>query len=127
MFFRTLVETYGGTASALLDDPDAQAVVLPALRADIAAFECYPRGPKEPIAADIIAVSGQNDRSLSYGDVAAWSGFSRGAAQVLSVPGDHFFVEHEQELLLGELSTMLRSDHLVTDVRPKADCDAGSR
>ncbi|MFC9327330.1 thioesterase II family protein [Kitasatospora sp. NPDC057015] len=108
-FLEAVAERYGGAVAALSGDPEAQAVVLPMLRADLRAFERYAgSAPPAPIAADIVAFSGRQDRSTGFGEIAAWRSFTTGDFQVSSVPGGHFFVEQQPPEVIGEIRSRLR-------------------
>ncbi|WP_410631013.1 thioesterase II family protein [Amycolatopsis sp. cmx-4-83] len=108
-FLAAIAGRYGGAAVGLAADPDARDWLLPALRADIRAFETYRGAEAAPIAADLIVASGQDDGSVGFGDVAAWRSFTTGTCRVLSVPGDHFFLLDQPHEVVGELGSRLRT------------------
>ncbi|MEU1124606.1 alpha/beta fold hydrolase [Streptomyces sp. NPDC005899] len=109
-FVEAVAERYGGAVAALSGDPEAQAVVLPMLRADLRAFERYAGAPvpPAPVAADVVAFSGQQDRSTGFGEIAGWRAFTTGDFQIRSVPGGHFFVEEQPPEVIGEIRARLR-------------------
>ncbi len=114
-FLAAVAERYGGAIGALSDDPQALALVLPMLRADIRAFERYAARSDPPgtITADVIAFAGQQDRSTRFGEIAAWRALTTGDFQVRSVPGGHFFLEERPHEVAGEIRARLSRSHPV--------------
>ncbi|MFF3751424.1 thioesterase II family protein [Streptomyces sp. NPDC002018] len=114
-FLDAVADRYGGALAALSGDPEAQAVVLPMLRADLRAFERYTAQPVQhpPIAADVVAFSGQQDHSTGFGEIAGWRAFTTGDFQIRSVPGGHFFIEQRPPEVIGEIRARLRDHRTV--------------
>jgi surfactin synthase thioesterase subunit len=61
------------------------------------------------IRSDIIAVRGERDKAVRFADIAPWRNYSRGSVALLSVAGDHFFVESRPGLIVQELRGRLLS------------------
>ncbi|MEU3199947.1 cytochrome P450 [Streptomyces sp. NPDC006996] len=106
-FIAAINERYGRLDGALWNDPDARDIILPMMRADMAAFESFQVDAAAPVAADIVAISGQDDRAVSYADVAAWSGFTEGRFDLRSAPGGHFLMEVNPGGVLGEVRSLI--------------------
>jgi cytochrome P450/surfactin synthase thioesterase subunit len=106
-FIRSVENRYGTVGVSLGSDPDVAQIVLPALRADIAVFERYAATSPDAITSDILAIAGQDDGSVSYGEIAAWQEFTSGTARPLSVPGGHFFVETDPHPVVGEIRELI--------------------
>jgi surfactin synthase thioesterase subunit len=102
-FAAGMIARYGGSIRAIVSDPDASSLFLPIMRADMATFESYDGSAAGPIAADVIAVRGEQDEAVSSEDLAAWREYSAGSTTLLSVRGDHFFVKNGP----GELAPRL--------------------
>lgn len=107
-FLRAFAERYGGLKPEILADPSALALILPMVRADMELFEDYATSSHEPIASDILAVGGADDRATPLDDVAAWREFSTGAVQIASVPGDHFFAETRPEAMMEMVRSLCK-------------------
>ncbi|MEW2192912.1 thioesterase II family protein [Streptomyces microflavus] len=114
-FLDAVADRYGGALAALRGDPEAQAVLVPMLRADLRAFEQYAAQPVPPlpISTDIIAFAGRQDRSTRFGEVVGWRAFTTGDFQVRSVSGGHFFIEQQPAEVIGEIRTRLRHRRTV--------------
>jgi surfactin synthase thioesterase subunit len=108
-FLAEIAERYGSAISALSHDPEARGVFLPILRADIETFEGYDGSAAKVIRSDIIAVRGERDKAVRFADIAPWRNYSRGSVALLSVAGDHFFVESRPGLIVQELRGRLLS------------------
>jgi hypothetical protein len=78
-------------------------------RADVETFESYAGADAAPIAADIVAIRGEQDRAVSFADVAGWHDYTRRGFTLLSVPGDHFFVESAPSLVAQELRSRAKA------------------
>jgi surfactin synthase thioesterase subunit len=108
-FVRAFAERYGGLKPEILADPSALALILPMARADKELFEDYAARSHAPIASDILAVGGADDRAAPLDAVAAWREFSTGAVRIASVPGGHFFAEERPEAMMEMVRTLLQA------------------
>ena len=115
-FVAEVQRRYGGIPAEILAEPDVLALLLPALRADIAALERYRPPVGAPIAAPIVALTGEHDRVVAVADVAAWAGETRGDFTLHTFAGGHFYFQPEPGPLLGELSRWLRDRLLFSQL-----------
>jgi medium-chain acyl-[acyl-carrier-protein] hydrolase len=99
-----------GTPGHLLDEMDLMQLMLPVLRADFAAYETYAYSPEPPLGCVITCFGGSQDRRVSRGELEAWRDQTRAAFSLRMFPGDHFFLNAAQPLLLQVLSHELRED-----------------
>jgi len=90
----------GGTPSAVLEHEELMQLLLPTLRADFAINETYVYTHDMPLGAPITAFGGEHDDEVSVQDVAAWRTQTRSAFKLNILPGKHFFIHNEQDLLL---------------------------
>lgn len=78
----------GATTSAVLDNPEMMALVLPAMRADLAVYERYRADPSGTIEAPVTALGGADDVDVTAEDLAACA---RRGFRIVRVSGGHFF------------------------------------
>lgn len=94
-----------GIAAEVLHNAELLELVLPMLYADIAACETYVYQAKEPLGCSITAFGGTQDRSVE--PLSAWSIHTRQTCSCVLLPGDHFYVQSAQPLLLRYLAEEL--------------------
>ena len=82
-------------------------IVLPLLRADFAVYETYVYASEPPLNCPISTFGGLQDRNVSHGDLEAWRDQTTGSFSSRMFPGDHFFLNTTQPLLLQVLSQEL--------------------
>ncbi len=93
---------FGGTPPAILKSPELIAVLLPALRADLALVEGYVVDPGDPITCPITAFGGADDVSHSY-SLQSWRDFTRGKFRACILPGGHFYFSPAADALAKEI------------------------
>lgn len=103
------IAALGGTDRAVLRDPEVQAMILPALRADYKAVETYRRPPGEPLICPIVVMTGDADPGMSLADAERWSTETTGPFEVVPYPGGHFYLIPQQRAVLEQLA-----GHLAT-------------
>ncbi|THA76896.1 thioesterase [Streptomyces sp. A0642] len=86
------VRSLGGTAPAVLDDPELLELVLPALRGDYAALSAYVPSAGVPLACPVVALTGDSDPEAPVADVRAWRDHTTGPFELRVFPGGHFFL-----------------------------------
>jgi len=88
-FLEALIERYGDP-DGLLRDPDIVEMVLPPLRADIAAAATWQYREEPPLATPLLAFGGREDRELTPELLGAWRAQTRGMFTQQLLPGGHF-------------------------------------
>lgn len=105
-FLDALDQRYGGVPAQVRAMPELMALMLPALRADIAASEAY-HSPAEPrLTCPIQAWGGVDDRAIDRAVLDGWAGVTDGRCTVHLVPGGHFYLFEEPQFkatLIAEL------------------------
>jgi medium-chain acyl-[acyl-carrier-protein] hydrolase len=96
-----------GTPEAVLDNRELMALMLPALRADLALLEMYTYRPRPPLDVPIVAFGGADDRRAPAEGLDAWREQTGAAFTLHILPGGHFFIHTHQDQLLGLLSDEL--------------------
>jgi medium-chain acyl-[acyl-carrier-protein] hydrolase len=79
-------------------------IVIPLLRADFALYETYVYSAEPPLNCPISAFGGLQDSKVTRSDLEAWRDQTTGAFSMRMLPGDHFFLNTTQPLLLQMLS-----------------------
>jgi medium-chain acyl-[acyl-carrier-protein] hydrolase len=76
----------------------------PLLRADFTLYETYVYTPDAPFACPISAYYGGHDHLVSAKELAAWREHTHGSFTLTSIPGNHFFLQSSQNLLLQNIN-----------------------
>ena len=96
-----------GTPAAVLENAELMQLLLPAIRADFAVVETYAYTPEPSLDCPITAFGGLQDREVSCDDLKGWQEQTNAAFSLHMLPGDHFFLQSAQPLLLQSLSQEL--------------------
>jgi medium-chain acyl-[acyl-carrier-protein] hydrolase len=99
-----------GIPGKVLEEAELMQIMLTVLRADFAVYETYVYATEPPLHCPITAVGGLQDQRVTRGDLEAWREQTSGAFSLRMFPGDHFFWNTTQPLLLQVLSDELRGD-----------------
>jgi len=99
-----------GIPEKVLEDVELMQVMLPVLRADFAVYETYVYSVEAPLNCPISIFGGLRDHRVSRDDLEAWRDQTSVSFSLQMFPGDHFFLNTTQPLLLQVLSEELRGD-----------------
>lgn len=97
-----------GTPPEVLEHQELMALMIPLLRADFEVCQTYRYTQEPPLDCPITAFGGLSDHEVSGELVGAWREQTTRSFRLCMVPGDHFFVNSAQELILGIISPELR-------------------
>jgi medium-chain acyl-[acyl-carrier-protein] hydrolase len=106
-FLQAIRRRYDGIPAAVLEHPDLLALLVPALRADVAMLEAYRYAAEPPLGCPITALAGSRDREAPAPEVGAWRAQTCGEFQLQLLPGDHFFLQTAQAALLATVERAL--------------------
>jgi len=106
-FLRQLVELYGGIPQEVLEHRELMALLLPILRADIAAEETYRYTERRPAPWPIIAYGGTEDRAIGREEMEHWRAMTASHFEVQMFPGDHFFIQSNRAPVLRSVEEQL--------------------
>jgi medium-chain acyl-[acyl-carrier-protein] hydrolase len=98
----SILRRFGGTPPAIMQRPELIAILLPALRADLALVEGYGFDPGNHIACPITAFGGADDLSYSR-SLQSWKDFTRGKFRTCIFPGGHFYFSPAAAALAREI------------------------
>jgi len=90
-FIRELDRRYGGIPSEVKAIPELLELMLPALRADIAASESYRHTPGPLLRCPIVACGGRDDRAVEPARVRLWGELTESEFTAIEFAGGHFF------------------------------------
>lgn len=100
---------YQGIPPAVRAEPELLALVLPAMRADLAVFETYACAPAEPLALPVLALGGEADPHVGREDLEAWREHTRGPFAAELFPGGHFFIQSGLAAVSARVTRFLQS------------------
>ncbi len=89
-----------GIPAQLIDEVELMQLVLPAVRADLAACETYEYSRETPLSCPITAFGGRTDPKAERDELEPWREQTSGHFELHILPGDHFFVHSAGEQLL---------------------------
>jgi len=106
-FVREIQLRYGGIPSEILEAPEVLALLLPSLRADVAALEGYGYRGGEPLECPLVALGGEHDPVVPVEHLAPWAMETRADFAVETFPGGHFYFQDHATALLSVLETRI--------------------
>ncbi|MGG3284403.1 thioesterase II family protein [Paenibacillus solani] len=108
-FFRKL----NGIPAEIMNNDDMMNFILPILRADVQLCDTYTYQERPPLPCGITAFGGSADPEVNLHQLQAWKELTASEFNLHMLPGDHFFIHSQQELLVGLL--MRRMGELFPD------------
>jgi surfactin synthase thioesterase subunit len=93
----------GGSAAQAMVEPELWALLAPTVRADFRLCETYAHAPGAPLACDIVAFAGEEDRRTPPEQVAGWADHTAGRFSLTVVPGGHLFVETSRDEVVAHV------------------------
>jgi medium-chain acyl-[acyl-carrier-protein] hydrolase len=106
-FIQEIDQRYGGVPSELLHSPELLTLLLPVLRADIAALETFHTSKCAALPCPISAFGGAQDRRVPRNHLEAWRDHTDGPFRVRMFPGGHFYMSSQRDALLADISATL--------------------
>lgn len=97
-----------GTPREVLENRELLQTMLATLRADFKLAETYACAAKSPLSCPITAFGGSEDGSVTREDVEAWEVQTTGAFNFWILPGDHFFLQTSESIILQILAREFR-------------------
>jgi len=99
-FVDEIQRRYGAISPEIVEDGDLLTLLLPALRADVAALETYAHDPRVRIECPLVAVGGARDPVVPVDELASWATETSGPFETRVFAGGHFFLQEDPEPLL---------------------------
>jgi surfactin synthase thioesterase subunit len=105
--FLAEVRRLNGIPKEVLEHDELMAIILPLLRTDFALYDTYEYSAEPPLNCPISAFGGLRDSKVSESDLEAWRDETTAFFSLRMLPGDHFFLNTAQPLLLQLISQEL--------------------
>lgn len=105
--FLAELRSLNGVPQEVLENDELMELVLPALRADFTATETYVHISEAPLSCPITAFSGAHDPLTTRELVQEWRVHTSSGFSFRMLPGDHFFLVSQHQLLLSIISSEL--------------------
>lgn len=115
---RAELEQLGGTPPEVLADPDLSAAILRYVHHDYRLIENHHPQPGPPLTCPTTVVLAQDDPLLLSEHVPDWHRLTTGPADVVELPGDHFYLVPHRDLLLRTILDRLDPALTTTGVGP---------
>ena len=96
-----------GTPAEVLDRPELMQILVPIIRADFSVCRSYACAAGPPLSCPLTVFGGVEDAESAEGRLEAWAVHTRDRCAVHRFPGDHFYVNSAEALLLRALSASL--------------------
>lgn len=103
------IHRLGGTDSEILAHPDLRDLVLPAVMADFRLVNDYAARPGVPLPCPVVGYFGDADPDLDGDVMHAWAGLAPEGFDLVTLPGDHFYLVDREAELTADIRTRLRS------------------
>jgi medium-chain acyl-[acyl-carrier-protein] hydrolase len=101
------VRRLNGTPREVLEHPELMELMVPILRADFSICQTYQFRGDRPLDCPMTVLGGLEDTEVSREQLEAWREHTTGSFSMRLFPGDHFFVQSQQPLVLRVLSQEL--------------------
>lgn len=109
-FVAEIRRRYDGVPDAIMEHPELLQLLLPALRADIAALERHTHRAGPLLNCPITALGGTRDPVVPVDELARWRAASNGEFTLRLFAGDHFYLQTARDALLQTIVATLRAD-----------------
>jgi len=111
---REICHRYDGIPSAVLEDAELMAAMLPTLRADLKVIESYRLREPRPLSCSITAFSGKRDMTIAISDVKAWREQTTSSFTHIILEEDHLYLQSARDYLTSCVrQTLLRQQGIV--------------
>ncbi len=99
--FRARLRELAGTPEEVLADEELLDLFVPIIRADFEAADTYAYHPMPRLTCPLTVYGGSGDPEAPPDSLPGWSQQSTDRCEVRVLPGNHFFLHHEQSRLLS--------------------------
>jgi medium-chain acyl-[acyl-carrier-protein] hydrolase len=101
------IQKLGGTPDEIFQHTELMELLLPMLRADFTLHETYRYIPEPPFSYPINAYCGTQDKEVSIEEMTGWQEQTSSTFKLEIIPGNHFFIHSQQDLLLKYIAQEL--------------------
>lgn len=117
-FLAEIERRYGSIPAEIASEPDLLALLLPALRADIAMIETHRPEVRAPLDCPILAMGGSDDPLTPPEHLEDWASETRGEFGMRMFPGGHFYLDACRDAAVAEVrrTLLLRMPQPVANI-----------
>jgi medium-chain acyl-[acyl-carrier-protein] hydrolase len=101
------IRTLGGIPDEILAEPGLADLVVPNVAADFALIEGYSYEPRPKLSCGISVFGGDRDPTTARQQLEDWQVHAGGPFSLRVLPGDHFFINSQREVMLDEIAADL--------------------
>ncbi len=99
------IKNYNGTPKEVLEHSELMQIMIPILRSDFQVCETYTyKKHMRKLNSPISVFGGLNDHSAPRSELEAWKEHTTGAFNLRMFPGDHFYLNSSEKMLLEALA-----------------------
>ena len=109
-FLDAMSARYQAIPDAIRQEPELMALLLPALRADMEAFERYRCEERPPLTVPLSLFGGKDDSMVSRDDLEQWSRYTTKAISVTLFSGGHFFFQPNPKTLIEAITVAIAEE-----------------
>ncbi len=106
-FVSEINRRYGGIPPQVAADRDIMALLLPGLRADIAALETHEPGVGPALDVPLTVLGGTEDDRARAADLEAWRKHTTCSFRMKTFAGGHFYLNEHRKAVVAEVLTEL--------------------
>lgn len=110
------LQRLNGTPPEVLTHRELMSLIMPSLRADFEACQTYPYTPGPVLTCPLTVLGGLEDEATAE-QLDAWRVHTTKLFRRHMLPGDHFFINSQREMVLGILTNQLLEDLQVKAFR----------
>lgn len=103
------IKIYNGIDANILNNKDLLEIFLPIIKNDFNIYKNYNFLFSKQLPCDILAFLGDQDHTISREESIQWAKYTTGKFQLLSFPGNHFFIKENQSLILNIINKVAES------------------
>ncbi len=103
-FIEELQKDYGDHIGHILESAELKEVFIPQIHADFVLSETYRYCDEPPLDCPIVAFAGIEENELETAELNAWSAHTSQSFKSRRFPGDHFFVQKSQRLVIEAIT-----------------------
>jgi len=100
--FISELEKLNGTPQEILSNSELLEILIPLLRADFKVAAKY-QAKVRPLDCPIMVLGGSDDLEISADQLHAWAELSANKTTVQFIPGDHFFINYNEALVVQKI------------------------
>ncbi len=89
---------------AVMNSPIFQKNILEQFKQDIRLIKEYIPLDNIQITAPVTCFCGSEDDGVEVKGMAGWRAYTKGSSDIYEIPGDHFFIESNAEMVVSEIS-----------------------